>query len=209
MKILIADDHTIVREGIIMLLREEYPDAEIVDVSNAAGLLDKVMGESWDIVISDISMPPGDSGLDALQKIRKKYPALPVIILSMHSADHYAVKAMRAGASAYLTKSGVSMELLTAVHAVLGGRKYITAETAEAMAAAVETGNEERTIEVLSEREKEVFLRLARGQSVSEIAEELQLSTNTVSTFRVRIFEKLGFHNNLELIKYAIDNFLM
>jgi DNA-binding NarL/FixJ family response regulator len=116
---------------------------------------------------------------------------------------------MKAGASGYLTKAGASLELIAAVRTVLSGKRYINAEAASALASAVESGNGQKNIDVLSEREKEVFTELAKGQTVSEIAHKLNLSTNTISTFRSRIFEKLGFHNNLELIKYAIENRLL
>ncbi|MES2371052.1 MAG: response regulator transcription factor [Bacteroidota bacterium] len=206
MRILIADDHTIVREGVKMLLTEAYPAAEIVDVSDAAALLRHVTTAKWDVVISDISMPPGDSGLEALQKIKAYTPSTPVIILSMQAPEQYAVRAMKYGASGYLTKGAATLELVNAVNMVLSGRKYVSPEVAYVLADAFENINSKQTIEKLSERELEVFRMLAAGKTISEISKDLVLSSNTISTFRGRIFEKMGFHNNMELIKYAIDN---
>ena len=206
MRILIADDHTIVREGIKMLLTEAYPAAQITDVSDAATLLDHVLKEKWDVVISDISMPPGDSGLDILPKIKSHSPSMPVIILSMQSPEQYAVRAMRSGAAGYLTKGAATLELVNAVNMVLSGRKYVSPEVAYILADAFENTGHKKTIENLSDRELEVFNLLAAGRTISEISKTLVLSNNTISTFRGRIFEKMGFHNNMELIRYAIDN---
>ena len=209
MKILIADDHTIVREGIKMLLTEAYPFAEITDVSDSVDLMKRVMKGKWDVVICDISMPPGDSGLDAIKKIKEYAPGTPVIILSMHAADQYAVRAIKAGASGYLTKGAATLELVKAVNQVLSGRKYLSPEVADALADAFEHSQNKQTVENLSDREFEVFKLLASGKSISDIAKQLILSTNTISTFRARVFEKMGFHNNMELIKFAVDNKLI
>ncbi|MES2005973.1 MAG: response regulator transcription factor [Bacteroidota bacterium] len=204
MRILIADDHTIVREGIKLLLIEAYPLAEIVDVSDSASLVSKAIAQKWDVIISDISMPPGGSGLEAMQKIKAHSPATPVIILSMQAPEQYAVRAMKYGASGYLTKSVAALELVNAVNMVLSGRKYISSEVANVLADAFENIKDKNSIESLSDRELEVFKLLASGKTISEISKKLTLSSNTISTFRGRIFEKLGFHNNMELIKYAI-----
>ncbi|MEO8174107.1 MAG: response regulator transcription factor [Sediminibacterium sp.] len=205
MKILIADDHTIVREGVRMVLKEAYPFAEITEVSDSVSLLKQVTHETWDVIICDISMPPGDSGLDALIKIKQHAPHTPVIILSMHAADQYAVRAIKAGASAYLNKGTATRELVKAVNQVLSGKRYLSPEVADILADACEHGNKGHTIDALSNRELEVFKLLASGKSVSEAAKELFLNTNTISTFRARIFEKMGFANIMELIKYAVD----
>lgn len=209
MRILIADDHTIVREGIKMLLTEAYPLAEIVDVSDAVDLMKQVYKEKWDVIICDISMPPGDSGLEAVKKIKEHSSKTPVIILSMHSPDQYAVRSIKAGAMGYLTKGAATLELVKAVNQVLSGRKYLSPDVADALADAFEHINSAKSVESLSDREFEVFKLLASGHSISDIAKELVLSSNTVSTFRARIFEKMGFHNNLELIRYAVDNKLI
>lgn len=209
MRILIADDHTIVREGIKMLLTEAYPLAEIVDVSDSVDLMRFVYKEKWDVIICDISMPPGDSGLEAVKKIKEHSPKTPVIILSMHSPDQYAVRSIKAGAMGYLTKGAATLELVKAVNQVMSGRKYLSPDVADALTDAFEHIDSAKTVESLSDREFEVFKLLASGHSISDIAKELVLSSNTVSTFRARIFEKMGFHNNLELIRYAVDNKLI
>ena len=209
MKILIADDHTIVRQGIKMVLKEAYPVAEITDVSDAANLMIEVKKSKWDVIICDISMPPGDSGLDAMKKIKDHSPTTPVIILSMHTPDQYAVRAIKAGASGYITKGSATLELVKAVNQVLSGKKYLSEDVAVVLADSFEQGNNNHSLENLSDREFEVFKLMASGKSVSDIAKTLILSSNTISTFRSRIFEKMGFHNNMELIKYAVDNTLI
>lgn len=209
MKILIADDHTILRKGIKMLLVEAFPFAEITEVSDSVGLLKSLIKNSYDVIVSDISMPPGDSGIDIISRIKEATPNTPVIILSMHTVEEYAVRAIRAGASAYLSKNGNSDELVTAVKKVLGGKRYLSPEVAEAMAEAFDTGHAERSLAILSNRELEVFKLLAAGKSSAFIAEQMALSVNTINSFRGRIFEKMGFHNHLELIRYAVENKLV
>lgn len=209
MRILIADDHTIVRDGIKMLLIEAYPDAHIQDVSDAESLLKFALSEKWDVIISDISMPPGDSGLDALKKIKHHTPSVPVIILSMHAPGQYAVKAIKSGASGYLTKGAATLELINAVNMVLSGKKYLTSEVVNILADTFENNQSKKGIENLSEREHEVFMKLAKGLTIAEIAKEMNLSGNTISTFRSRIFEKMGFQNTMELIKRAVDDDLV
>ena len=209
MKILIADDHTIVREGIKMLLTEAYPFADIVDVSDSVDLLRMAEKGKWDVIISDISMPPGDSGLEAIQKIKQFSPETPVIILSMHAPEQYAVRAMKYGAAGYLTKGAATLELVNAVNTVLSGKRYLSPEVTYILADAFENISQKNTIDRLSDRELEVFRLLASGKTIAEIAKELMLSSNTISTFRGRIFEKMNFHNNMELIRYAIDNKLI
>jgi DNA-binding NarL/FixJ family response regulator len=209
MRILIADDHTIVREGIKLLLTESYPLAEIIDVSDSVDLMKLVYKEKWDVIICDISMPPGDSGLESIKQIKEHTPKTPVIILSMHAPDQYAVRAIKAGAMGYLTKGAATLELVKAVNQVLSGRKYLSPDVADVLADAFENLNTTQSVESLSDREFEVFKLLASGKSISDIAKQLILSSNTVSTFRSRVFEKMGFHNNLELIRYAVDKKLI
>lgn len=209
MRILIADDHTIVREGVKMLLREAYPQADIVDAVDSMDMLAKVDTGKWDVIISDISMPPGDSGLEAIKRIKEKTPSTPVLILSMYAPEQYAVRSMKAGASGYLTKSAAALELVKAVNKVLSGRRYISENVAGILADAFEKPDQERSIEHLSDRELEVFKLLAKGNSVADIAKQLILTVNTVNTFRGRLLEKLKFQNNLELIKFAVDNQLV
>lgn len=209
MRILIADDHTIVREGIKFVLIEAYPFATIQEVSDSVDLMKLIYKEPWDIVICDISMPPGDSGLISIRKIREHAPKLPVIILSMHPADQYAVRAIRAGAMGYLTKGSAAKELVKAVNTVMSGKKYLSEDIANILADAFAHLDGNQNLDALSDRELEVFKLLASGKTIGDIAALLFLSTNTISSFRSKIFEKMGFNNNLELIRYAVDNKLV
>lgn len=206
MKIIIADDHTIVRQGITRLLKESFPFADIAEAADTTALLQLVRSQPWDVVICDISMPPGDSGLEAVKEIRSASHNTPVIVMSMHAPQHYAVRAIRAGASGYLSKDTASRELVKAINHVLSGKKYVTPDVAAILADSVEDHYEARSIKNLSDRELEVLKLLGRGKTVTDIARELDLSTNTVSSFRSRILEKMNFLNNMELIKYAVDN---
>ena len=165
-----------------------------------------VYKNTWDVIVCDISMPPGDSGLEAIKSIKEHSPKTPVIILSMHAPDQYAVRAIKAGAMGYLTKGAATLELVKAVNQVLSGKKYLGPDVADVLADAFGGNGNSQSIENLSDREFEVFKLLASGKSISDIAKHLVLSSNTVSTFRARVFEKMGFHNNLELIRYAVDN---
>ncbi len=209
MRILIADDHTIVRDGVIRVLKDSFPIAEILGVSDTVDLIKQVQASKWDVVISDITMPPGDSGLEAVRQIKDISPSTPVIIMSMHTAEQYAVRAFKAGARGYLTKDAASLELVKAVNHVLSGRKYLSEDVSAILADSFSHSNELHSIENLSNRELEVFKLLASGKTVSDIAKELFVSVNTVSTFRSRILDKMNFQNNLELIKYAVDNKLI
>ncbi len=206
MRILIADDHTIVREGIKMLLTEAYSSAEVVDVSDSVSLMKEVMSSKWDVIISDISMPPGDSGLDAIHKIKAHTPSTPILILSMHAPEQYAVRAMKSGAAGYLTKGAATLELVNAVNIVLSGKKYLSPEVAYALADAFEPNHHKNPVENLSDRELEIFKLLATGKTVTEISRELSLGNNTISTVRGRVLEKMGLRNNMEIIKYAVDH---
>ncbi len=208
MKILIADDHTIVREGLKRILLEAFPFCEIHDVCDAADLLKKALHEKWDIIISDISMP-GQSGIEVLKQIKEHAPQIPVLMLSMHAPEQYAVRAIKAGASGYLTKESAPFELVNAVEKILGGRKYITPQVAEVLAESIEQNFDKLPHEILSDREFEVLKLIAGGQSISKIGESLSLSVNTISTYRTRIMEKLNIHNNADLVKYAMKHNLI
>ena len=208
MRILIADDHAIVRRGLKEILLEEYPSAFIGDASDAEELLKKVFHEEWDLIISDVSMP-GRSGLDALKQIKQAFPKLPVLIMSIYSEDQYAVRAFRAGASGYFNKNSIHEELFKAVELVRKGKKYITPAVAEKLAEAFPTDGTTQPHQLLSDREFEVFKLLASGKTVSEIALQISLSSNTVSTYRSRILEKMNLHSNNELIRYALEQHLL
>ncbi|CAN5811707.1 response regulator transcription factor [soil metagenome] len=207
-RILIADDHSVVRRGLKQILLDEFPSATIDEATDADMLLKKVIKEEWDVVISDISMP-GRSGMEALQQIKLHNPKLPVLILSVHAEEHYAIRVLKAGASGYLNKESAPDELIKAVHRVLLGKKYITPNIAEQLASGLDKDNDKPLHENLSDREFEVLKLLAAGRSVSEIAEQLSLSVTTVSTYRARILLKMNFKTNADLTLYAIENKLM
>ena len=208
MRILIADDHAIVRKGLKQILFEEYPHAIIGETSDAEELVKKAVLESWDLVICDLSMP-GRSGLDALKQIKQSFPKLPVLIMSMYPEDQYAIRVLKAGASGYLGKGSIHDELIKAVQTVLRGKKFITPAIAEQLAESFHSPEDELSHENLSDREFEVFKLLASGKSISDIAQQLSLSTTTVSTYRSRILEKMNMRSNTELIRYAVENKLI
>lgn len=207
-KILIADDHAVVRKGLRQILVEEYPSAKIGEASDAEGLLAEVMKDDWNIVICDMNMP-GRSGLDALTQIKHVAPQLPVLIMSMYPEDQYALRVLKAGASGYLSKDNIHDDIIKAVQTVQLGKKFITPTIAEKLANAL---GEERSLqphEILSDREFDVFKLLASGKAVSEIAAQLSLSATTVSTYRSRIMEKMSMKSNAELTRYALEKNLI
>jgi len=208
LRILIADDHTVVRKGLKQILIEEFKSATIEEVTDGEGLLKKVMKEEWDVIVSDISMP-GRSGLEVLQQIKELHPKLPVLILSVHPEDQYAIRVLKAGASGYLNKDSAPDELVKAIHQVLLGKKYITSSIAERLASLLDQDADKLPHENLSDREFEVLKLLAAGQAVSEIAERLALSVTTVSTYRARILTKMNLKTNADLTLYAISNKLL
>ena len=207
-RILIADDHAIVRRGLRQLLLEEYPSAQIAETADAESLISKVIQDKWDVVICDLSMP-GRSGLDALRQIKQTAPSLPVLIMSMHPEDQYALRVLKAGASGYLGKDSIHEELVQAIQTVLLGKKFITPSIAEKLAEAFDTDTSQQTHELLSDREFDVFKLLAAGKSVSEIAGQLSLSVTTVSTYRARIMEKMKMRSNADLTRYALEKNLI
>jgi two-component system invasion response regulator UvrY len=208
LRILIADDHTVVRKGLRQILLEEFPSAEITETADAAALFMKVLREEWDVVITDISMPD-KSGLEVLQQIRRDHPRLPVLILSAHSEDQYAIRALKAGANGYLCKDSASEELVTAIRRILLGKKYITASLAEKLAFQFDLESDRPPHESLSDREFEVMKFLAAGKVVSEIASQLCLSVTTISTYRARILAKMNLKTNYDLTRYAMENKLL
>jgi two-component system invasion response regulator UvrY len=208
LRILIADDHTIVRKGLKQILQEEFSNAVIDEVPDAEELIKKVMAEKWDVVVSDLSMP-GRSGLDALQQIKSGFPNLPVLILSIHPEEQYALRALKSGASGYLSKDTAPDELVKAVKKVLLGKKYISQAIAEKLADSFSSAYTKLLHETLSDREFDVMKQLANGKSVSDIAEMLSLSVTTVSTYRARVMTKMNLKSNADLTKYAIENKLI
>ena len=208
LRILIADDHTVVRRGLKQILLDEFPSAHIDEAADAETLLMKAGKEEWDVVISDLSMP-GRSGMEALQQIKLYHPKLPVLILSVHSEEHYAIRVLKAGASGYLNKESAPDELIKAVHRVMLGNKYITPSIAEQLASGLDKDNDKPLHESLSDREFEVLKLLAAGKAVSDIADQMSLSVTTVSTYRARIMVKMGLKTNADLTLYAVENKLI
>lgn len=205
MKILIADDHAVVRKGLVQILHEEFALAAITEVSNGNEVLLEVEKDTWDIILMDISMP-GRNGLETLKQLRANGVKTPVLMLSMHPEEQYAVRVLKSGASGFLNKQSATDELLVAIHKILSGRKYVTPSIAEKLAETVGDRAEKLNHELLSDREMQVLQFIASGKTVSDIADELALSVNTISTYRSRILEKLQLNNNAELTRYALDN---
>jgi len=208
MKFLIVDDHAIVRKGLSQLLKEEFVNAEVDELSDSSEVFEKVKSKIMDVILLDISMP-GRNGLDILKQLRADGIKAPVLMLSMHPEDQYALRALKAGASGFLNKESATEELIAAVHKVLAGRKYVSASLAEKLAEGAGTGTDRPAHELLSDREMQVLQLISSGKTVSEIAEEISLSVNTISTYRNRILEKLLLNNNAELTRYAFDNRLV
>jgi DNA-binding NarL/FixJ family response regulator len=208
LKILIADDHAIVRKGLKQILLEEYPSAIIKEAGDAESLLAEITKDSWNVVICDMSMP-GRSGLDALTQIKQMAPHLPVLIMSMYPEDQYALRVLKAGASGYIGKETIHDDIIRAIQTVSLGKKFITPTIAEKLANALGEDNALQPHESLSDREFDVFKLLASGKAVSEIASQLSLSATTVSTYRSRIMEKMNMRTNAELTRYAIEKNLI
>jgi two-component system, NarL family, invasion response regulator UvrY len=204
-RILIADDHTVVRKGLRQILSEQLSPVQIEEVGDAESLIKKVMGEAWDVIITDLSMP-GRSGLDALQQIKQYYPKLPVLVLSVYPEEQYALRVLKAGAAGYLNKDMASEELVNAVQRVLTGRKYISPSVAEKLAVSLDKDASKMPHEYLSDREFDVLKLIAAGNTVTQIAEILSLSSTTVSTYRARIMTKMNLKTNTSLTLYAMEN---
>ena len=207
-RILIVDDHAIVRKGLKEILLEAYPSAHIEDVADADSMINKAKESNWDIIISDLSLP-GLSGLEALKHLKQFVPKIPVLILSVHPEEQYAIRILKAGAAGYLNKDTAPDELVKAVQRVLQGRKYISSSVAEKLASSLDLENGKMSHELLSDREFEVLKLIASGKTISEIAVLLSLSITTVSTYRSRLLAKMDLKNNAELTMYAIENKLL
>lgn len=203
-KILITDDHTVVREGLKRILKEEFSDSQFGEAASGNEALEKARTVNYDIIVLDISMS-GRNGLEILKQMRAENIKTPVLILSMHPEDQYAVRVLKAGASGYLTKDIASEELVTAVRRIISGRKYISLSLAEKLANDLESDSDKPIHELISDREFQVLNLIASGKTVSEIAAELSLSVPTISTYRSRILEKMNMKTNAELTHYAIQ----
>ena len=207
-RILIADDHAVLRKGLKQIILEEYPNAIIGEAADADELIKNVRNEKWDLVICDISMP-GRSGLEALKEIKQITPDLPVLIMSVYPEDQYALRVLKAGASGYVNKALVQEDIVKAIETVRSGRKFITPGVAEKLLGTWETNGQKQPHEILSEREFDVFLLIASGKSPASITETLSLSATTISTYRKRLLEKMKMKSNSELIRYALEKKLI
>jgi len=207
-RVLIADDHPIVREGLKQVI-EKSPDMRVEgEAQSGQEVLDSVARGDWDVLILDFSMP-GKSGLDVLRELRRERPALPVLVLSMHPEAELAPRLLKAGASGYLTKESAPKELVNAIRKLHEGGRYVSPALAEKLAADLAGGADRPPHELLSDREYQVLLAIAAGKSSHDIAGELAISVKTVRTYRDRIMEKLALTNDVEITRYALDNRLV
>jgi len=204
-RVLIADDHTIVREGLKQILLETDDIVPVDEAGNGHEVLEKVAKNNLDLVLLDISMP-GMNGLDVLKQLKMSKPDLTVLVLSMHPEEQYAVRLLKAGAAGYLTKDNAPDELISAIRRVSAGRKYISPSLAERLAVILEAGSEKLPHEILSDREHQIIIQIAAGRTVKQIADELSLSIKTVSTYRTRAMNKMNMKSNSEIMHYVIKN---
>jgi two-component system invasion response regulator UvrY len=207
-KILIADDHTIVREGLKQILAETADMMVAGEATTGHEVLEMVRREDWDLVLLDLAMP-GKDGLDTLKELKQEKPKLPVLILSIYPEEQYAVRLLKAGASGYLTKESAPDELIAAIRKVSQKGKYVSASLGEKLAFYLEADGAQPNHELLSDREYKVMLMIASGKTVTEIADKMFLSVKTVSTYRVRALKKMGMKNNAEFMYYALKHGLL
>jgi two-component system invasion response regulator UvrY len=208
MKILIADDHAVVREGLKQVLSENADLIVAAEASTGQEVIDKIAKNDFDLIVLDISMP-GRGGLDILKEIKIQKPKLPVLVLSMYPEEQYAVRVLKTGASGYLTKESAPDELVRAIRQISQGKKYVSPSLAEKLALDLEISSDRPPHETLSDREYQVMCMIASGKTLKEISEELSLSIKTISTYRTRIMEKMKMKSNAELTHYAIKNRLV
>lgn len=207
-RILVADDHPLLRNGLKQILNAE-PDLEFAgEAEDSDQVLEQIERASWDAVVLDLSMP-GRGGLDVLRDIRRLRPNLPVLVLSMHAEDQFAVRVIKAGANGYVSKMNGAAEVVVALRKVLTGKKYVSATLAETLASALDRDGERPAHESLSDREFQVMCKIASGKTVSQIAAEVALSVKTISTYRSRVLEKMNMRSNAELTRYAIQQGLV
>lgn len=208
LRILVADDHPVVRRGLSQIIGETSDMVVADEATSGQEVLGKVRESRYDVVLLDITMP-GMHGLDVIKQLSKESPRLPILVLSIHPEEQYAVRALRAGAAGYLTKDRAPNELLGAIRKISTGGKYVSPSLAERLAYNLEAGEEQSPHKTLSDREYQVMCMIATGKTATEIARELSLSVRTVSTYRSRILEKMKMKNNAELTHYAIRNCLV
>lgn len=207
-RILIADDHFVVRQGLKLILKDHFSDPVIGEASDANQALEMSWAHEWDVILLDISMP-GRNGLEALKDIRQNRPKTPVIVLSMHPEEQFAIRVLKLGAASYVQKDSAGDELINAIQAALRGNKYITNSIATRLADHVGQDASQQPHELLSDREYQVMCMLASGKTVKEVGAELSLSVKTISTYRSRILEKMDLRNNSEIMRYAVRQHLI
>lgn len=207
-KILIADDHSAIRIGVRQICTSEYQEVVVGEATNYAEVFQKLASDDWDILILDIDLP-GRSGLDILQQIRADKLKIPVLIFSFHGEEQIALRALKLGASGYLSKDAADMELVKAINQIISGRKYVSQTLSEQLIYLLDNDTDKEPHELLSEREYQTMLLIASGKTVTEIAEVLSLSKATISTYRARILEKMKMKTNASLTNYAITQKLV
>lgn len=207
-RVLIADDHAILRRGLREILNRELRGVVCGEADNAQQVLAQVQSQTWDLVILDITMP-GRSGVDVLKDLKRMQPKLPVLVLTVHPEDQYGKRVLKAGACGYMNKESAPEELITAIRKLLGGGRYVSPALAERLALELGANAERASHEILSDREFEVLRMIGLGKTITQIAEELHLSVTTVSTYRVRILEKMNMKTTAELMHYALRNRLV
>ena len=208
MRILIVDDHAVVRAGVRQILADAFPDAAFGEAADGRQAVASALDKAWNLAIVDVAMP-GRSGVDVLKDLKALRPKLPVLVFSMYPEEQYAVRALRAGAAGYLTKGNLSDELVAAVRKALAGGRYVSAELAERLASELGSPAKGLPHEALSDRELEVLRRIGAGKAVKQIAAELSLSASTVSTYRKRLLGKMRLRTTTELIRYAVEHKLL
>jgi two-component system invasion response regulator UvrY len=208
LRVLVVDDFPLFRRGVGDLLVEGFQSVKLGEAGNAHEMLDLLRRKPWDVAVMDISMP-GMNGLDAIKQVKREFPDLPVLILSMYPEEQYAIRMLKAGADGYLTKSSAPEELIKAIQKVQGGGKYVSASLGETLAFTIKPGADKNLHELLSDREYEVLCLIGSGKSVGEIADMTNLSVTTISTYRARILEKMRMKTNAELTRYVIQEGLV
>ena len=208
LRILITDDHAVVRRGLKQVLEEEFDKVVFGEAQNTREMFEHLQKKTWDVVILDITLPDR-SGLEVLEELKLTHPSLPVLVLSMHPEDQYGIRVLKSGASGYMTKESAPDEIVMAIKKILRGGKYISPALAERLASNLGVDREKPLHEALSDREYEVMVMICAGKILKEIAQKLDLSIKTVSTYRSRILKKMKMENNAELIRYAIKNQLV
>ncbi len=207
-KLLVADDHVIVRKGIEQIIAETHDIIIAGEASNGYEVIEKVRKNGYDLVLLDVSMP-GKDGLEILKELKKQWPKLVVLMISIYPEEQYAIRALRSGASGYLTKESAADELISAIRKVSSGGKYVSLSLAEKLATKLENHSEKPLHERLSDREFRIMCMIASGKTPTEIANELVLSIKTISTYRTRLLKKMNMKNNAEITRYAVENKLI